>query len=157
MNEVDQFEEILNAFTKHHVEFMVAGGYAVNFYGFNRTTGDIDIWVKPVNENKQKIFDALLSLHFIEGDMTEILKLNFEEPFAFKLGSAPVDIDIFNYITGVKYTEAEKRMVLHQYSETLTVHYIHLTDLVVNKMMTGRPKDKLDVIELQNILRLKKK
>lgn len=157
MSEPDQFEEIINALTKFKVEFMVAGGYAVNFHGFNRTTGDIDIWVKPVESNKQKVFDTIQSLNFAKENISQILELNFEKPFAFKLGNEPVDIDFFNFITGVKYADAEKNMIPFKYSESLTVNYIHLTDLVANKMLTGRPKDKLDVIELQNILRLKKK
>ncbi|GDX51091.1 hypothetical protein LBMAG27_01380 [Bacteroidota bacterium] len=156
MSEADQFEEIIVALTQYNVEFMVAGGYAVNFHGFNRTTGDIDLWVKPIESNKQKVFDAIRSLNFSADSISQILILNFEKPFAFKLGNEPVDIDIFNFITGVKYADAEKNMIRFAYSETLTVNYIHLTDLVVNKMLTGRPKDKLDVIELQNIMRFKK-
>ncbi len=156
MSEADQFEEIIKALTKFQVEFMVAGGYAVNFHGFNRTTGDIDIWVKPINTNKQKIVAAILSLNFSPENISEVLNLDFEKPFAFKLGNEPVDIDIFNFITGVKYIDAEKNMIAYSYSESLIVNYIHLTDLVVNKILTGRPKDKLDVIELQNILRFKK-
>ena len=39
------FEEILLVFNQNKVEFIIAGGYAVIFHGYGRTTGDLDIWV----------------------------------------------------------------------------------------------------------------
>ena len=63
----------------------------------------------------------------------------------------PIDIDIFNHITGVSYGEAEKNMIPFKYSTKLKVNYISLKDLIVNKMLTGRMKDKADVDELQKI------
>ena len=47
-------------------------------------------------------------------------------------------------------------MIPFKFSDTLTVNYISLKDLIVNKMLTGRPKDKLDVEELQKIEKLRK-
>ena len=38
---------------------MLIGGYAVIYYGYERTTGDMDIWLEPSNENKDKLIDAL--------------------------------------------------------------------------------------------------
>jgi hypothetical protein len=31
------------------VEYLVVGGYALNYHGYRRTTGDIDLWIKPEN------------------------------------------------------------------------------------------------------------
>jgi hypothetical protein len=31
------------------VEYLVVGGYAVNYHGYRRTAGDIDLWIKPEN------------------------------------------------------------------------------------------------------------
>jgi len=39
----------------------------------------------------------------------------------------------------------------------LTVPALQLDDLFVNKLLSGRAKDKADVEELQKIMRLKKK
>jgi hypothetical protein len=36
-------EKLINA----RVEFIIVGGYAVNYHGYNRTTGDLDLWIKP--------------------------------------------------------------------------------------------------------------
>jgi len=34
---------------------MVIGGYAVNFYGYNRSTGDLDVWINKGKGNKESI------------------------------------------------------------------------------------------------------
>ena len=58
---------------------------------------------------------------------------------------------MFNAITGVTYADAEKKSIPFKFSEKLESRFIHLHDLITNKMLTGRTKDKADVEELQNI------
>ncbi|MDZ4759275.1 MAG: hypothetical protein SGJ10_14200 [Bacteroidota bacterium] len=43
----DVFEEILFKFQQNKVDFIIAGGYAVIFHGYGRTTSDLDIWIIP--------------------------------------------------------------------------------------------------------------
>lgn len=157
MGIANNFEEILLAFSSAKVEFMLAGGFAVNYHGFNRSTSDLDVWVKPVEENKIKLKSALKKLKFEQNQIELLDTLNFNKPFAFSIGAEPIDVDIFNHITGVSYTEAEKNMIPFIYSKKLTVNYISLKDLIVNKMLTGRTQDKLDVEELQKINQFKNK
>lgn len=38
------FKEFLRLLNLNGVEYLVAGGYVVGFYGYPRATGDIDIW-----------------------------------------------------------------------------------------------------------------
>jgi hypothetical protein len=64
MDSLRDFEEILHSFTKENVEFMLCGGFAVNFHGYNRSTSDLDIWVKPNENNKTKIISALLKIGY---------------------------------------------------------------------------------------------
>ncbi len=78
-------------------------------------------------------------------------KADFTKPFAVKLGNEPLEVDVFNAITGLKYEEAELKNIPYQLSSKLTVRFIHLDDLMVNKMLTGRTKDKADVEELHKI------
>ena len=61
----NNFEEVLIAFNKQKVEYMIAGGYAVIFHGYGRTTGDLDIWVKPSPENQKKLLLHLKSWNFL--------------------------------------------------------------------------------------------
>ena len=36
------FQEFLSLLNRHEVEYLLIGGYAVNLYGFVRTTGDME-------------------------------------------------------------------------------------------------------------------
>lgn len=149
----NNFEEVLTVFNDCNVSYLIAGGYAVIFYGYIRTTGDLDIWVKPVRENKEKIISAFKKLEFSSELNEYISGLDITEPFAVKLGDEPLQVDIFNAITGVEYVGAEKKSVAYTFSGNLEVRFIHLEDLITNKMLTGRLKDKADVEELQKIRR----
>lgn len=148
----NDFEDVLIAFNKQKVEYIIAWGYAVIFHGNGRTTGDFDIWVKPTTENQKKIIKVFENLKF----PTELLDYinaidDFSKPFAIKTGEEPLQIDVFNAITGVSYAEAEKKAIPFKFSSTLESRFIHLYDLITNKMLTGRTKDKADVEELQKI------
>jgi hypothetical protein len=44
---------------KHEVDFIVIGGLSVVFHGYIRTTGDMDLWIRPTNENKQKLLPVI--------------------------------------------------------------------------------------------------
>ena len=39
------FKEFLQLLNEHQVEYMLIGGYAVAYYGYPRSTGDMDIWI----------------------------------------------------------------------------------------------------------------
>ena len=152
----EDFAAILKAFNQFRVDYMVVGAYALNFYGYNRSTSDLDIWTKPTNENKEKVYQALLSLGFPPEQLQQLLLLDFSKSFLFGIGEKPDCIEIFNTITGVKYEDAESNKIIFQFSEGLAVNFIHWQELIVNKMLTGRDRDRIDVEELQKILQLRK-
>jgi hypothetical protein len=132
---------------------MIVGGYAVIFHGYGRTTGDLDIWVSSSPENKKKIIAAFIKMNYNDEAINFLKDINFDEPFDFKIGNDPIIVDVFNSITGVKYEDAIKNSIPYKFSDTAEARFIHLNDLIVNKMLTGRLKDKADVEELQRIMK----
>lgn len=42
---LEDHRQVLIELIKHGVDFMLIGGYAVNFYGYSRTTADMDVWI----------------------------------------------------------------------------------------------------------------
>ena len=52
------FQEFLLALNKNDVKYVLVGGYSVIYYGFPRTTGDIDIFVEVSKSNYDKIVQA---------------------------------------------------------------------------------------------------
>lgn len=52
---LEEFKKMLMMLNKHKVNFMLIGGYAVIYHGFERSTSDMDIWLEPSNENRRKL------------------------------------------------------------------------------------------------------
>ncbi len=154
MNFENEFEEVLAAFYEYKVSYMLVGGYAVNFHGYERNTSDLDIWVKSTHENLDKIAAALNKLGFDKSSIDHIRKFDLTKPFLFHIGNEPHDIEVFNFVTGVKYEEAEPHKILFNYSSEMPIYFISINDLILNKMLSNRTKDKLDVEMLQRIQKL---
>jgi hypothetical protein len=148
------FEEVLDTFYREKVNYMVVGGYAVNFHGYERNTSDLDIWVKPTDENLHHVTSALASLGFDQDSVDHLRKFDVSKPFLFHIGSKPNDIEVFNFVTGVKYEDADADKILFDYSSKIPIYFISIRDLIINKMLTGRSQDKLDVEMLQRIQKL---
>ena len=139
------YDEILTAFAIANVDFLVVGGYAVNFYGYDRVTGDLDIWINPEESNKEKITNALISLHYLNAGDLDISNLDFSIPLCFRLGEESSTVDIFSHAEGIKYYDAVKEKVPFIIDGNTKIYFISLQDLIVNKMQTGRPKDIADI------------
>ena len=48
-------KDLIEIMERHEVEYVLVGGFAVNFYGYVRTTHDVDILVNPSFENARKM------------------------------------------------------------------------------------------------------
>lgn len=149
---------ILNALLEQGVEFMLIGGYAVNYYGYNRSTGDMDIWLKPANENKECLLKALAGLHFDAEGISTVSKWDFRQPQKFHIGydNQPDKTEFMTYISGINYQDAAEIKIMAEI-EDLILPIIHFTSLIQNKKSTGRLKDKADVEYLEKIMILKNK
>ncbi len=147
----NNFAEVLKEFNSNGVSYLIAGGYAVIFHGYVRTTGDMDIWVKPDSNNKDRLAKALKKLTLSIKLVEYLQDIDFTSPFSVKLGDEPLQMDIFNAVTGLRFKEAFENSIPYQFQDGLEVRFIQLEDLIKNKMLTGRMKDKADVEELQKI------
>ena len=104
--------QLLKALLDAHVEFILIGGYAVNFHGYTRPTGDLDIWLKPSEENKKKLLDVLEENDFTDESLEYIQSLNFAEAEVFAMGEPPIRVDFLTKISGVSYADADKEKVI---------------------------------------------
>ena len=58
------FRDLLRYFNEEKVEYLVIGGMAVNYYGYHRSTGDLDLWVAVSPENEDRLAGALRKFGF---------------------------------------------------------------------------------------------
>lgn len=149
-------KEILKKLIQFKVEFILVGGYAVNFHGYNRATADMDIWLNPDNNNKLKFLNFLKSEDFDQESLDHISKTDFTRHAAFHIGEKPMQVDFLTIISGIQFLEADRMKQLLPFEDT-HIPVIHLDHLILSKITSSRTKDKLDVEELQKIMKLKKK
>ena len=53
------FKAMLSALREEGVEFLVVGAYELAAHGVPRATGDLDFWVRTVEENAERLMRAL--------------------------------------------------------------------------------------------------
>jgi hypothetical protein len=150
-----EHKEFLLELLNSEVEFILIGGYAVNFHGYVRATGDMDIFLKPDNENKSKLQSMLEKRGTNKEDIKNLGQMDFTKPNVFFMGIKPKRIDFLTRINNVDYESANQRRVMLPLKDKM-IPVLHLDDLILSKITSGRNKDITDIEELQKVNRIKK-
>jgi hypothetical protein len=139
---------LLAAFAAAKVEYAVVGGVAVNAHGYVRATHDLDIFIRPTEENARAAFAALLALGVpLEGLEPGDL-LDDEENLRF--GPEEDHIDILASIGTMAFDQVWRNRVEAEVGG-LPVPFISKADLIENKRQVGRLRDLADAEELSLI------
>lgn len=152
----NEHQQLLSALIKNKVDFMLVGGYAVIHYGYDRTTGDMDIWLKTGNDNRDKLIEALKDFEVIDEHLTILKEMDFTNPVpVFYFGKEPRRIDFITMIANVNFEEAIQQ-VNYIGLDNIKVPVIHYNHLIFSKLTSDRLKDKADIEELQRINKYRK-
>lgn len=153
----NEHRELLSALIKNKVDFMLIGGYAVIHYGYDRNTGDMDIWIKTGNENRDKLILALKAFGIIDEHLNILAGMDFTNPVpVFYFGNEPRRFDFVTMISNVAFEDAIKE-VNYINLESLQVPVIHYNHLIASKLSSSRLKDKADIEELEKINKYRQK
>ena len=140
-----EFREFLECLNRAEVEYLLVGGYAVNFYGYHRFTEDIDFWIAVSDENFQRLLAAVRSFF---GEELAGLDMNFlKNNESLYLGRVPEKIEVFQNASGINFSQAYPRR-LESTIEGVLVKIISLADLRANKQASARHKDLADLERL---------
>ncbi len=134
---------------KANVEYLLVGGFAVIYHGYNRTTGDIAIWVNPTKENFLKLKMAFADFGLSLFDMTEDKFLNTADYDVFTFGVPPICIEILTKVKGVEFSQCFEVATFQKF-DGIDVRIIDLRSLLVAKKAAGRYKDLDDVQNLES-------
>lgn len=159
MTEPDGFDarELFAALARHGVEYLTIGGIAIQAYGGQRLTQDLDVAIAASTENFTRLADALRELD------ARILgpggQRSRSVPSASLLGSS----DQWHFITLHGALDlvtlpahlgsfAEMRGRAHEVAlGELLVPIAHRTDLIEMKRAAGRPQDLADIRLLESL------
>ena len=145
MTVAQDFEEFFESCNKNGVEYVVVGGYAFAFHAHPRYTGDIDVFVRPSEDNARRIIKALNDFGF------KLTSLTWQDVASagkvVQLGYPPLRIDVMTAIDGVTFDEAWSRKVESRYGAQ-QIYLLSKEDLILNKKASGRKQDLLDLESL---------
>ena len=157
-----KFEKLFSALNKGKVRYLVVGGIAVNLYGIERATADIDLVVDLEENNLQKFIKVMKGHNYkpkipvrLE-DFTEKEKrenwIKEKGMMVFSLFDPQnpfflLDVFVTEPFDFNEVFEARKEMK----SGNVKIPVISIGHLVEMKEKTGRPQDVSDVFYLKKI------
>lgn len=103
------FAEMLKALSDEGVEYLVVGAYAVAAHGIPRATGDIDLWVRPTQENAVRLWRALERFGAPRSRLTP--ETFTKADIVYQIGLPPNRIDLLTTIDGVEFEAAWQERV----------------------------------------------
>lgn len=141
----DDFKEFLKLLNEKRVEYLLIGGYAVGYYGFVRSTADIDVWIAPNVENAERCLSAIREFGFATPGLNAESLL--EPNNITRMGVPPFRIEVLTSISGVSFEECYAGRVADNL-DGVEVSLISLEHLKRNKKASGRLKDLTDLEHL---------
>lgn len=147
-------EEILALWKSFHnrgLRYIMVGGFATNLNGFSRTTADLDIWILDTIENRRILRNCLIDIQVGDFQFLENSEL-VPGWTSIKLKSG-FELDIMTYIAGFKqeaFIQVEEESPI-AVIENIPIKFIHINQLIEAKKASGRPRDLIDVEELEKI------
>jgi hypothetical protein len=163
----ESFKTFLILLNTHQVEYLLVGGFAVQYYGHARATQDLDIWIAPSPENALRLVGVCrafspgmppLTLEDFQHDnrIVSILippvRVMLREPIR---GRQPVvlkqlegdhseHIEILTIQSGVSFADCFAERVMVEI-DGVEVSLISLSHLRAIKQAGDRPKDLEDL------------
>lgn len=129
-------------FAKHRVEYVIVGRSALGQHGAPRYTGDIDLSVRPTDENARRVLAALGEFGFGSLDIQGAGPNRAGR--VVQLGFPRCRVDIVTGIDGGSFDEAAKAPSPGTYGD-VPVPFLSRELLLRNKRTTGRAKDLADI------------
>ena len=139
---------LLAAFLAGGVDCVVVGGVAVNAHGYVRATNDLDVFIRPTEENARAAFAALLALGVPLDGLEASDLLDDEENLRF--GPEEDHIDLLASIGEMAFDQVWRNRRKVEV-DGVWGSFISKADLIENKRQVGRLRDLADVQELSRI------
>jgi len=134
--------EFIGLLNSNRVEYVVIGAFALAFHSRPRYTGDLDLLIRPSQENAERMEKVVAAFHFASLGLTA---RDFAEPDQIvQLGRPPNRIDLLTSLTGVDFDEVWATRVPSSL-EGLPTSFISRECLIKNKKATARAQDLADV------------
>ncbi len=148
----EEFSKFLNCAELSSLRFMLIGGYAVNYYGYNRYTSDLGIWLAPTEKNKHLFVKTLHCMGYSESETESLLGEDFTKHFVGTISAGDSVIDVLTFVhKNLFYDEAEKNKEIIAITSEINAPLVPYEYLKEMKLLSHREKDLFDVARLEEI------
>jgi predicted nucleotidyltransferase len=146
-----QIIEIWKYFSLNKVKYLTIGGFAVNIYGYGRNTGDIDIFIEDSIENRENLREALKQSGI--GDFENMSTIQFIPGWTDISLNFNLRLDIMTSVKGLENHDFQELLDKAYVTEIcgISVYFIDYENLIIAKKAANRPKDILDIEELEKL------
>jgi hypothetical protein len=146
-----QIIDIWKYLAANRVKYLTIGGFAVNIYGYGRNTGDIDIFIEDSIENRENLREALKQAGI--GDFENIKTMQFIPGWTDITLNFNLRLDIMTSVKGLENNTFEQLLEKAYIAEIsdIPVYFLDYENLIIAKKAANRPKDLLDIEELEKI------
>jgi len=148
-----QIVEIWKYLAANKVKYLTIGGFAVNIYGYGRSTGDIDIFIEDTAENRINLREALKQAGI--GDFENLITMQFIPGWTDITLNFNLRLDIMTSVNGLENSTFEQLLEKAYITEIsdVPIFFLDYDSLIIAKKATNRPKDLLDIEELEKLNR----
>jgi len=140
-------KDLIRAFNRNEVEYLIIGGFAFGVHAQPRATKDLELFIRSDARNGAAVFKALAEYGAPLHGLT--VKDLHGASTGLQIGVPPNRIDILQKIDGVTFQEAwggRVQAVIEGDTPTFVISREHL---IQNKLASGRARDLLDVQEIR--------
>jgi len=151
----DELLKFWRSLGNNHVKYIMVGGFATRFHGFNRNTDDLDIWLEDTLQNRKNLRKSFNELGY--GDFPSFETMEFVPGWtSFYVGNM-ITLDIMTKMKGLEGYKFVECMNMASVADLdgMLVPFLHINQLIVNKKAVNRPKDQIDVLELEKIKKIR--
>ena len=145
-------EQLLKLLKENQIKFVIIGATAFPFHGYSRATLDIDIFIKPEEENARRTLKALKEFGYDVADITIDDLLTKKVLIRQYL----IEADIHPIVKGVTFEKVWENKVKARFGKTF-VWFASLDDLITMKQAASRTKDMEDLKYLRRLKKRNKK
>jgi len=143
---------------KYKVRMILVGGGAVNFHGYQRSSIDVDFWIDTQEDNLSKLITVFNEMGYEITDFSDEVK-NKMQNISIKF-SNDIELELITRFSINKtFDQAYKDAISVQKlgKNVLYWRVLSYDDLITSKIKSNRPKDLLDIQELERIRKNKLK
>ena len=160
---MELFKDLFSSLNQASIKYMVAGGIAVNLYGIERATADVDIVLELEKGNLSKFIRVAKKLglkpkipvkleDFIDPEKRKSWRMN-KGMMVFSLYDPKNPFFLIDIFTEIPFDFDEVYRQRNRISfENIVIPVVPIKKLIAMKEESDRPQDRADVFYLKKIM-----